>query len=434
MADIFTTLCVVSCITAAIFSFIVFLFFHDIKKNLWFSLLCLAFSLHLLTNYSTHPYLVSYGAVRGDNESFFFLITYAVVVLCMSGYAATTIADNLRRYSILFNCIIVVLGLICVIIPPSFLVFFYVVFSIASLLCSLCGAYTCLIEILDGDKLAYIPTVSVGILSAFTISDIIFAVYGIDLPSLRCLFFPFLIVSHDILITLRYRNSLEKTRALSQSVKETLEIIQHSDNALMCTQMKADFLYKSLDLISQKCDEDPFSAEDLTISLSKYLRHTLNFQQLTGVVPLSNEIELTKAYVAIERERHPGIKFEYDIPSPVPDFHIPPLSIQPLVENAIEHGLSDKKEGAKIKISALPYKGSLHVNISDNGKGMEEEIAETLTDRLHESARVGVFNIHTRLVDLFGKGLVVQSAPGVGTNISFVIPPNASFAEEENAQ
>lgn len=431
MADLFTALCVVSCVTAGIFSFIVFHFFHDIKKNLWFSLLCFAFSLHLCTGYSIYPYQVSLGAAD-NGRALYYLISYALVVLCMSAYAGTTIAGNLLRYHVFFNCTVVAIAIMCIIIPTGYVPLFFVIFSIGAILTLLAGVYSCLGEIRSGDKLAYIPAIAVGIYVFFVIADIVFAFAKIKLPSLRCLCFPVLVLCHDVLLTLRYRHSLEKTKDMSKSVQETLEVIQHSDNALMCTQMKADFLYRSLDLISQKCDEDPFTAEDLTISLSKYLRHTLSFQQLTGVVPLSNEIELTKSYIAIERERHPYIQFKYDIPKPLPDFHIPPLSIQPLVENAIEHGLAGKTDGARLTITIMPYKGSLSVDISDNGAGMTDEVAESLTERLHESARVGVFNINARLVDLFGKGLVIQSAPGVGTSISFVIPPHASFEEEED--
>lgn len=233
-------------------------------------------------------------------------------------------------------------------------------------------------------------------------------------------------------ITQTYLTSIKRTKMLSNSLVDTIASINHSDNALMCTQMRADFLYNSLDLISSKCDDDPWTAEDLTISLSKYLRHTLNFQQLKGIVPISNEIELTKAYIAIERERFPFISFEYYFPSPLPDFHVPPLSIQPLVENAIEHAFVTKKENARIAISILEFRDYYHIDISDNGDGMEEEFIASLTESLHETARIGIYNIHNRLVNLFGKGVVVQSAPGVGTSVSFVVPPNAhDFIEKE---
>lgn len=222
-----------------------------------------------------------------------------------------------------------------------------------------------------------------------------------------------------------YRLSIKSTKALSNSLAETITTINHSSNALLCTQMKSDFLYASLELISRKCDEDPWTAEDLTISLSKYLRHTLNFQQLKGIVPLSNEIELTKAYIAIERERHPNITFDYNLPNPIPDFHIPPLSIQPLVENAIEHAFLPDAKDAHISITISDFKDYYHIDVSDNGVGMDEDYANALTDSLHDSARIGVYSIHTRLSNLFGKGLVIQSAPGVGSSISFVVPPNA---------
>jgi len=169
--------------------------------------------------------------------------------------------------------------------------------------------------------------------------------------------------------------------------------------------------------------------------LSKYLRHTLNFQQLMGVVPLSNEIELTKAFVAIEKERIPGLKVEYKFPNPLPDFHIPPLSIQPLVENAIDHGFSAKSVDPKVTLTIIPYRDYYHIDVSDNGNGMDEEVAAKLTDSLNDSARIGIYNIHTRLINLFGKGLVIQSAPGVGTSVSFVVPPDAeSYLRKKEAE
>ncbi|MBR5356660.1 MAG: hypothetical protein IK121_07050, partial [Lachnospiraceae bacterium] len=97
----------------------------------------------------------------------------------------------------------------------------------------------------------------------------------------------------------------------------------------------------------------------------------------------------------------------------------------PLVENAIYHAFDEDQPNPKITITIIPYRDYYHIDVSDNGMGMDEQKVEDLTTTLSDSARIGVYNIHTRLIELFRKGLVIQSAPGVGTSISFVVPPDA---------
>ncbi len=242
---------------------------------------------------------------------------------------------------------------------------------------------------------------------------------------------PFFLILHYFTITLRYSDSRKRTQALSQSLCETIDKIKHSHNALMCTQMKSDFLYNTLDLIGDRCLTDPDTAEFLTVSLSKYLRHTLNFQQLKGIVPLENEIELIKAYVVIEKEKHPGISFSYKLPDSVPDIFIPPLSIQPLIENSIEHGIIPNGGVGKVTLTVIAYKDYYHIDVSDNGIGIPDDELAMLPDGYTKTARVGLYNIHTRLLALFNKGLVIQSESGIGTSISFVVPPDAQRRIQE---
>ncbi len=408
------------------------MFFHDVKKNLWFFFLCLSYSVHTCAEFTFFPSKLMTITGSKDFTVIFYLVSYTLVVLCMNEFAGTTLGtQNTRKYINFYNVIIGFFAFVSLFAPANYYLTIYYILSVFAIATCLYGVGVCLFAVREDEKIVLLPAIIVGIASLFTLCDIFFVIFNVNIVSFRCIYLPLILLSHVIFLTMRYRKSLKKTQMLSASLQNTLDRIQHSDNALMCTQMKADFLYRTLDLISQKCDEDPFDAEDLTISLSKYLRHTLNFQQLTGVVPFSNEIELTKAYIAIEKQRHPYITFEYNFPNPLPDFHIPPLTIQPIVENAIEHGLAGKMQDAKLTITIMPYKEAFHIDISDNGNGMEEELATSLTEILHDSARVGLYNINARLIDLFGKGLVIQSAVGVGTSISFVVPPKARFITSE---
>lgn len=425
MITILRAFCVVSCLISGIYASIIFYFFRDAKRMVFFAALCFCLFVNVNLSMSAYPctiYDADYLKTLSPNVA---LVTMALANLFMSLYIGFQNPGKPFPIASYYNTFLVILSIVSIIIPDAYVIHMYVLLTLLGLMAGARAIYTSSRSIKEGHSEFIYPTIA-HILMMITISgELITVLLRIKIFGFRIIFLPFFLMFHGLMTALSYGNSIKKTQKLSASLSDTIERINHSNNALMCTQMKSEFLYRSLDLISKKCEEDPFSAEDLTVSLSKYLRHTLNFQQLMGVVPLSNEIELTKAFVAIEKERYPGLKVEYKFPDPLPDFHIPPLSIQPLVENSIEHGFSEKTKDPKVTLTIIPYRDYYHIDVSDNGAGMDEDVAASLTDSLNDSARIGIYNIHTRLINLFGKGLVIQSAPGVGTSVSFVVPPDA---------
>lgn len=433
MLSILHTFCVVSCLISGIYSCIIYYRFRNAKRMIWFAFSCFALFANTCTTVSFYPgMLLNAKYINGISDNVFFA-SLAFVTLCLCIYTGCFETEKPLKHNFTLCYICSILAAVGAIVPASLSLCTYVILWLFFMY----GLIRCLIisirAVKKNDKAYIFPATAYGLFIAAAVTDsLIFHFFKEYHFSIRVLILPIFLTLHCCMMTYHYKASLDKTHRLSQSLLETIEKINHSDNALMCTQMKSDFLYKSLDLISKRCDEDPFAAEDLTVSLSKYLRHTLNFQQLQGIVPLSNEIELTKAFIAIEKQRNPRLKFVYNFPTPLPDFHIPPLSIQPIVENAIEHAFSDEIEDPTITITIMSYRDYYHIDISDNGIGMDEDTIEALTDSLHGNARVGIYSIHTRLINLFGKGIVVQSAPGVGTSVSFVVPPDAvSFIKDK---
>ncbi|MBP5661255.1 MAG: histidine kinase [Lachnospiraceae bacterium] len=425
MITILRAFCVVSCLISGIYASIIFYFFRDAKRLVFFAALCFCLFVNVNLDMSAYPYLVhdaDYLKTLSPNVA---LVTIALANLFMSIYAGLLNTDKPSRLAPYYNTALIILAIISITVPANHVLPMYIILNILALFAGARAFYRSYLSIKAGHGEYIYPTIAHVIMTIVVTSEFLLAVFRVKIFGFRIVFLPFFLLFHGMMTALSYGNSIKKTQKLSASLSDTIERINHSNNALMCTQMKSEFLYRSLDLISKKCDEDPFSAEDLTVALSKYLRHTLNFQQLMGVVPLSNEIELTKAFVAIEKERYPGLKVEYKFPDTLPDFHIPPLSIQPLVENAIEHGFSETTKDPKVTLTIIPYRDYYHIDVSDNGAGMDEDVAVSLTDSLNDSARIGIYNIHTRLINLFGKGLVIQSAPGVGTSVSFVVPPDA---------
>ena len=425
MANVYQSFCFVACLISGIYGCITFYFFRNAKRILWFALLCLVMAVNVNFSISFYPHRLFEAASSFGLSANIYLCTYALTPLCICLYTHFYGDRKLSPLSMSFTYSCFVLSVLSLVMPYDSLPYLMIVIVIFTFIAYVFAFANSMRNIRNGEKYYIFQAAAYVLIGLVTILGFTFVFTNPKLMSPRPFCIPFFLLLHAFMMTTQYRTSIVKTKKLSASLADTIEKITHSDNALMCTQMKADFLYNTLELISKKCDEDPYEAEDLTISLSKYLRHTLNFKQLKGIVPLSNEIELTKAFISIEKSKNPKIKFEYRFPDPLPDFHVPPLSIQPLVENAIYHAFPEDHPNPKITITIIPYRDYYHIDVSDNGAGMDEKKVEDLTTTLSESARIGVYNIHTRLIELFRKGLVIQSAPGVGTSISFVVPPDA---------
>lgn len=422
---VLSSFCIVACFMTGIYSAIISYHFRNTKRTIWFAILCIALGLNVIAGMNFPLAALTLPVHDISLGSHIYIATNVFVAMCLHIYSEFLFPARHAKFHSVLNYMFFLLAALCMLVPDFLFLPVYLIVSIGVFYAYIYSLCCSIAKIIEGETAYIYPAIAYGlfILSAIVVYTLF--TQGIYLPNPKIAVTPILIILHIVMTIRLHGLSVAKTKKLSASLSETIERINHSDTALMCTQMKSDFLYKSLSLISDKCDEDPYTAEDLTISLSKYLRHTLNFQQLKGIVPLTNEIELTKAFVAIERERFPRLTVEYRFPSPLPELHVPPLSIQPLVENAIDHGFDGTEEAPRITITIIPFRDYYHIDVSDNGKGMDEETVRNLTDALCDSARIGIYNIHTRLINLFGKGLVIQSAPGVGSSVSFVVPPNA---------
>ena len=184
--------------------------------------------------------------------------------------------------------------------------------------------------------------------------------------------------------------------------------------ATMLSQIKPHFIYNTLGTIEQYCYEAPEQAANLVHEFALYLRG--NFTELDNGAPIrvTQEIEHIKHYVGIEQVRFPDITIEYDIREE--DFLIPALSVQPLVENAIKHGLMGLETGGTVKIATYETMDAYCISVSDDGIGFEEG---TLADG---KAHVGIRNIRARIEAMCKGTLMMTSKPGEGTTALIMIP------------
>ena len=218
------------------------------------------------------------------------------------------------------------------------------------------------------------------------------------------------------------------------NLKKSVDKAIAAETAFMQAQIKPHFLYNTLtSSISTLCEIDPERAQGLINEFANYLRKSFDFQNLAMTVPLTNEISLVKSYLAIEKARFGDeLNIEFAIDETY-GIKIPPLSIQPLVENAIHHGIRKKEGNGTITVTVKNSREGFIVTVTDDGPGIPPEklakIDNLKGDNLEIEAGqgVGLRNIDFRLKKLFGRGLSIQSEPGKGTRAMFIIP-----AEEVN--
>ncbi len=209
---------------------------------------------------------------------------------------------------------------------------------------------------------------------------------------------------------------LRKNRQLQSEAKD-------AEIAFLRSQIKPHFLYNTLNSIAELCIAKPEKAEELTLDLSQYLRNSFDFKQLDSLTTLDNELELVKAYVNIEKARFGArLCVEYDVDANLA-IGIPPLILQPLVENAIRHGLMSNVRGGTVKISVnKETDAAITFAVKDDGCGMSETKREEILKPDVNKRGVVLWNISQRINLLYGNSLRIESSEGIGTKVFFDIP------------
>lgn len=214
------------------------------------------------------------------------------------------------------------------------------------------------------------------------------------------------------------------------ALKSTLARAVDLEVAFLRSQIKPHFLFNVLNSIVATSYTDVSRSRKLTEKLADYLRGSFRFDDQASRIPFREEIELIRTYVAIEQARFKGrIRFEYDIGDGMYDVLIPPLLLQPLVENAIRHGIGDRVAGGTVKVSAERSQGQYHFVVEDDGVGMARERLERFerSEGLPDSdggglRGVGLLNINKRLKYEYASRLRIDSEPGRGTKVAIRLP------------
>ncbi|MGG1662357.1 ATP-binding protein [Brevibacillus sp. NRS-1366] len=206
-------------------------------------------------------------------------------------------------------------------------------------------------------------------------------------------------------------------------LKASVKMAKNAEIAFLRSQIKPHFLFNALNSIAALCMDEPQKAEELTLQLSEYLRGSFDFKQLDSLSTIENELSLVNAYIMIEKARFGSrLHVEYDIEANL-EFQLPPLILQPLVENAIRHGLMSNFRGGTVKIEVKQAKEDVvSFSVEDDGCGMnDKKIEEIMVGDVHKKG-VGLWNIGQRIKLLYGRNIRIESKEEIGTKVSFDIP------------
>lgn len=205
---------------------------------------------------------------------------------------------------------------------------------------------------------------------------------------------------------------------------DTMERALQNEIAFLQAQIKPHFLYNALSNVIALCYEDGEKAAQTLFSFSRYLRYIFQADHAGQMLPLQQELDIIKAYVEIEKLRFGSrLHYEAHIDSKLlkEDIMIPVLLIQPLIENAIRHGLFNKEGVGKVSLTITEEAEFVHITVEDDGIGMEKDrVYQVLHGK--EGKGVGIQNIQRRIVSFPRASFFIDSEPKKGTRCDLYLP------------
>ena len=211
---------------------------------------------------------------------------------------------------------------------------------------------------------------------------------------------------------------------------ETLEVekqLEIMNLELLRNQINPHFLFNTLNVIEGMANlEDAGTTEKMIGALSSIFRYNLKNQDTE--VLLSRELKVARDYMYLQKMRF-GDRVEFEVHCDVPaeEVLIPTFTLQPLLENAVVHGLSPKIEGGVIRAGFREENGQLRMEIRDTGVGMKEallrEVQSNLEQGKYDQVGIGIGNIHRRIMTMYEQArMEMESREGEGTTVILCVP------------
>ena len=212
--------------------------------------------------------------------------------------------------------------------------------------------------------------------------------------------------------------------------------LHRAELELLQAQINPHFLYNTLDSIAILAENDRGDdVIDMVTSLSTFFRNSLSKGE--DIISLATECSQVTSYLEIQQIRYSDIlRYEIHIPEELMEYRVPKLILQPLVENALYHGIKNRRGMGTIRVTGQTDGKDLLLQVSDNGAGMTEEQVRILQSGIYEDRHtgLGLVNVHKRIRLYCGEpyGLSFESSAGIGSTVTIRLPLTRTLGEEEN--
>gem|GEM_PF-617857 len=213
-----------------------------------------------------------------------------------------------------------------------------------------------------------------------------------------------------------------------EAARQRLELADRK-GTLMLSQIQPHFIYNTMNTIYALCDINIEDAKTAIHDFSGYLRHNFGSMEHFGPVPFDEELKHTNFYLSIEKMRFGDeLNVVYDIVET--DFELPPISLQPIVENAVRHGLRHKTGGGTVTITSRRNGDECVVTVQDDGAGFDTSVLG-FQEPDSEHNRIALNNVSMRISQMCGGTLNIESEPGKGTAVTITVPVTKEIPDED---
>ena len=260
-----------------------------------------------------------------------------------------------------------------------------------------------------------------SLLMAALMLDAVNAWFGWWRDSLACL--AMVLVFEAVYLPLGLEAMASSLRAAQRSAKLE-EDLRNSRITLAMSQIRTHFIFNVLNAISGLCKSDPVQADAAVVSFARFLRSNIDSMTEDKLVSFESELTRTENYVALEKIRF-GDKITLIKEIGVSGFCLPPLILQPIVENAIRHGLLKKPDGGSITLRTACKDGFVRIEVKDDGVGFNT--ASLHHSKADERRSVALDNVRFRIEHMVHGRIDIKSTPGKGTFVTLFIPEKEAF-------
>ncbi len=402
-----------------------FIFSYSAKKSFiisskWLPVLCACVAIRMMIStegYSVFSFLFPYI----DYESITLIIcvsTFIIKLVALLFYSETLDLKINKNVIAIFCFVFLSLSLVAAVLPYIiFSPYYYIIIQAATIpldIIILSNICNCVVRKAPYAKLYLLGYITILI---GTLVDCFYTNGVINFMSSQ--FMPICFTIFIITFVVIY---FEKISRIFNTALKTAEIereLEFANTSLMISQIQPHFLYNALNTIKYLIKRDPKSAEKAVISFSRYLRGNMDSITKKEPIPFAEELEHTKNYCDIELLRF-GDKLNIVYDTPVTNFLLPALSVQPIVENAIKHGVTKKPEGGTVTVTTSEDEHNYLIKVQDDGVGFDVDNPNLTPSDTH--AHIGMNNVRERLTNMVNATFTIESQIDVGTCVTIKIP------------